>query len=51
MRPELVVEVSFTAWSGEGRVRHPVYYGFAPGQGAGRGCTRPTGFCCLTGWR
>jgi bifunctional non-homologous end joining protein LigD len=27
MRPELVIEVSFTAWSGEGRVRHPVYLG------------------------
>jgi bifunctional non-homologous end joining protein LigD len=27
IRPELVVEVSFTAWSGEGRVRHPVYLG------------------------
>jgi bifunctional non-homologous end joining protein LigD len=26
-RPELIVEVSFTAWSGEGRVRHPVYLG------------------------
>jgi bifunctional non-homologous end joining protein LigD len=25
--PSLVVEVSFTAWSGEGRVRHPVYLG------------------------
>jgi len=25
--PSLVAEVSFTAWSGEGRVRHPVYLG------------------------
>ncbi len=25
--PSLVIEVSFTAWSGEGRVRHPVYLG------------------------
>jgi bifunctional non-homologous end joining protein LigD len=27
VRPELIVEISFTAWSGEGRVRHPVYLG------------------------
>jgi bifunctional non-homologous end joining protein LigD len=27
IRPELIIEVSFTAWSGEGRVRHPVYLG------------------------
>jgi len=27
IRPEIVVEVGFTAWSGEGRVRHPVYLG------------------------
>ena len=27
VRPELVVEVSFTAWSGAGRVRHAVYLG------------------------
>jgi bifunctional non-homologous end joining protein LigD len=25
--PELIAEISFTAWSGEGRVRHPVYLG------------------------
>jgi bifunctional non-homologous end joining protein LigD len=25
--PSLVAEVNFTAWSGEGRVRHPVYLG------------------------
>lgn len=25
--PEIVVEVSFTAWSGDGRVRHAVYHG------------------------
>ena len=25
--PSLVAEVSFTAWSGEGRVRHAVYHG------------------------
>lgn len=27
VRPELVVEVSFTAWSGDGRARHAVYLG------------------------
>ena len=27
VRPELIVEVSYTAWSGAGRVRHPVYLG------------------------
>ena len=27
VRPELVVEVQYTAWSGAGRVRHPVYLG------------------------
>ena len=27
IRPEIVVEVQYTAWSGAGRVRHPVYLG------------------------
>jgi bifunctional non-homologous end joining protein LigD len=27
IRPEIVVEVGFTAWSGKGRVRHPVTSG------------------------
>jgi bifunctional non-homologous end joining protein LigD len=27
LEPALVAEVSFTAWSGEGRVRHPVFLG------------------------
>ena len=27
VRPELVIEVSYTAWSGAGRVRHPVSLG------------------------
>jgi bifunctional non-homologous end joining protein LigD len=27
VRPELVIEVQFTGWSGAGRVRHPVYLG------------------------
>ena len=27
IRPEIVVEITFTAWSGEGRVRHPVFLG------------------------
>ena len=27
VRPELIVEVSFTSWSGEGRVRQSVYLG------------------------
>ncbi len=27
VRPELVAEIQFTAWSGAGRVRHPVYLG------------------------
>ena len=27
VHPELVVEVNYTAWSGGGRVRHPVYLG------------------------
>jgi bifunctional non-homologous end joining protein LigD len=27
VRPELVVEVEYTAWSGAGRLRHPVYLG------------------------
>jgi bifunctional non-homologous end joining protein LigD len=27
VRPELVAEVQFTAWSGAGRVRHPVFLG------------------------
>jgi bifunctional non-homologous end joining protein LigD len=25
VRPEIVIDVRFTAWSGAGRVRHPVY--------------------------
>jgi bifunctional non-homologous end joining protein LigD len=29
VEPALVAEVSFTAWSGEGRVRHPVYVGMS----------------------
>ena len=27
VRPELVAEVQYTAWSGEGRIRHPVFVG------------------------
>lgn len=27
VRPELTAKVGFTAWSGEGRVRHPVFFG------------------------
>ena len=27
IQPEIVVEITFTAWSGEGRVRHPVFLG------------------------
>jgi bifunctional non-homologous end joining protein LigD len=27
VRPEIVIEVQYTAWSGAGRVRHPVYLG------------------------
>ena len=27
MRPELVAEVQYGTWSGEGRLRHPVYLG------------------------
>ena len=27
IRPEIVVEVQYTSWSGAGRVRHPVYLG------------------------
>ena len=27
VQPELVVETTFTAWSGEGRLRHPVFLG------------------------
>jgi bifunctional non-homologous end joining protein LigD len=27
VRPELVAEISFREWSGEGRVRHPAYLG------------------------
>ena len=27
VRPEVVVELSFTAWSGEGRLRHPAFLG------------------------
>jgi bifunctional non-homologous end joining protein LigD len=27
VRPEMVVEVQYSAWSGSGRVRHPVYLG------------------------
>ena len=30
--PSLVAEVSFTAWSGEGRARHPVYLGLREDQ-------------------
>ena len=29
VEPALVAEVSFTGWSGEGRVRHPVYVGMS----------------------
>ena len=29
VRPELVAKVQFTAWSGAGRVRHPVFLGLA----------------------
>jgi bifunctional non-homologous end joining protein LigD len=27
VRPKLVAEVSFTEWTGEGRIRHPVFHG------------------------
>jgi ATP dependent DNA ligase C terminal region len=27
VRPEIVIEVKFTDWSGSGRLRHPVYLG------------------------
>src|ERR1700709_2712740 len=27
VRPELIVEASYSTWSGAGRVRHPVYLG------------------------
>ena len=27
VRPEIIIEVQFTGWSGAGRVRHPVYLG------------------------
>ena len=27
VRPEIVIEVQFTDWSGSGRLRHPVYLG------------------------
>jgi len=36
VRPELVVEIQFTAWSGAGRVRHPVYLGLRKDKSAGQ---------------
>jgi bifunctional non-homologous end joining protein LigD len=36
VRPELVVEVNYTAWSGAGRVRHPVYLGIREDKPAGQ---------------
>jgi bifunctional non-homologous end joining protein LigD len=35
VRPELVAEVSFTAWSGAGRVRHAVFLGLREDKAAG----------------
>ena len=40
VRPELVVEVSYSAWSGAGRVRHPVYLGMREDKAA-RQVVRP----------
>ncbi len=37
VKPSLVVETSFTAWSGAGRVRHAVLSGAAGRQGSQRG--------------
>ena len=34
VRPELVIEVKYTAWSGTGRVRHPVYLGLRENKAA-----------------
>jgi bifunctional non-homologous end joining protein LigD len=36
VRPELVAEIQFTAWSGAGRVRHPVYLGLREDKSAGQ---------------
>ena len=37
VRPELVAEIQYTAWSGAGRVRHAVYLGLRQDKSAGRG--------------
>jgi bifunctional non-homologous end joining protein LigD len=36
VRPEIVIEVQYTAWSGAGRVRHPVYLGTREDPARGR---------------
>ncbi len=35
VRPELVIEVEFTGWSGAGRLRHPVFLGVREDKAAG----------------
>jgi DNA ligase D-like protein (predicted ligase) len=40
VRPELIVEVSYSTWSGAGRVRHPVYLGIRKDKAA-RQVVRP----------
>ena len=34
-RPELVAEVAFTEWTGDGRLRHPSFQGLRPDKAAG----------------
>ncbi len=36
VKPELVAEVKFTEWSGDGKLRHPVYLGLRRDREAGR---------------
>ena len=46
VRPELVAEVQYGTWSGEGRLRHPVYLGLRedkPAARGGAGCPGPGG--------
>ncbi len=41
VKPKLVAEVTFSEWTSEGHVRHPVFHGAARGQGPGRrSCAR-----------
>ncbi|MEJ1974256.1 MAG: hypothetical protein WDM96_17905 [Lacunisphaera sp.] len=35
LKPDLVCQVRFSEWTGDGRLRQPVFLGVAPGQACG----------------